>query len=117
MQSGALDSISKAAAASPISKLCPDLLACIFSLVSTTDPCALTCARRVCAAWSSVATREELWLAAVHARWKLRTHRPFGKYKYGERSWIDVYRAFHCVNRLPSLPMISTREARRREMK
>uniref|UniRef100_A0A7S0J2P0 F-box domain-containing protein n=1 Tax=Calcidiscus leptoporus TaxID=127549 RepID=A0A7S0J2P0_9EUKA len=96
--------------AAPISKLCPDILALCLSFAAAADQYALNCARRVCVTWCAVATNEDLWCAAVHARWKLRARRSFGKYKYGERSWMDVYRAFHRINRLPSLSMISSRE-------
>ena len=86
--------------------LCTDAL---YMILSQLDAWALGRASCVCRAWRTAALSEALWAVQARRRWNL-SERKHGKYKYGERSWREVFRVFHRRNRLPTLPTVSSRE-------
>lgn len=90
---------------------CPDALCtdALYMILSQLDAWALGRASCVCRAWRTAALSEALWAVQARRRWNL-SERKHGKYKYGERSWREVFRVFHRRNRLPTLPTVSSRE-------
>ena len=77
--------------------LCADTLAKIFDHLSAF---ALVRMGAVCKAWRTVSLDDDLWGRAAQNRWKLPSKS--GRYKFGERSWREVYRVFHRRNRPPT---------------
>lgn len=87
--------------------LCGDALQSIF--LHLQDAYALASMALVCKAWREVvcdANGDLLWGEVVRTRWKLQEKKN-RRYKYGERSWREVFRVFHRRNRLPNFPGIS----------
>jgi hypothetical protein len=78
--------------------LCCDALCCIFSHL---DAFALGRVACVSTPWRAAAYQDHLWGGLVRARWKLRDKT--GRYKYGERSWREVYRVFNRRMRIPAI--------------
>lgn len=89
-----------------VDALCGDLLA--LCLDAARDTRTLARAAAVCRSWCAVAVREDLWEQASRRRWRLQRRK--GKFKFGERSWRDVYVAFHRMGRMPSLEGVSARQ-------
>ena len=85
--------------------LCTDTLQHCFANFST-DGYQLAKMAQVCKSWREAATGDLLWEDAVRARWKLDANKK-GKYKYGERSWREVFRVFHRRMRVPAYPGVS----------
>lgn len=85
--------------------LCADTLAQIFEHLSAF---ALVRMGAVCKAWRTVSLDDGLWGRAAQTRWQLPSKS--GRYKFGERSWREVYRVFHRRNRIPTCPGIGERE-------
>ena len=82
-----------------------DTLATIFMYL---DAFVLARMGTVCKAWRGVAMADDLWGRAAQLRWGL--HRKSGRYKYGERSWREVYRVFHRRMRIPTCPGVGPRD-------
>lgn len=88
-----------------IALLCSDALSQIFMHLNAFS---LVRMSAVCTSWRSTAQNDELWARAAQQRWRLAAKA--GRYKYGERSWREVYRVFHRRNRIPIYPGIGQRE-------
>lgn len=80
-----------AAPSADFSALCTDTIISCFSYL---DAYQLGRVSQVCKAWREASYDEGLWAQLVRARWMLR-HEKRGRYKYGERSWREVFRVFH----------------------
>ena len=78
-----------------------DLLQHCFSFLP--DGFSLAAQALVSKSWREAVAADHLWGIAVSNRWKLE-NRKAGKYKYGERSWREVYRVFHRRNKPPRCP-------------
>lgn len=79
------------------------------TILSHADGYALGRVLAVCSEWRAQGTDDSLWRRMCFGRWNL-VARSHGRYKYGERSWYEVYRIFHRRQRLPRLPSISDRD-------
>lgn len=62
----------------------------------------------VCTTWRAAASQDHLWSGWARQRWNLPEKR--GRYKFGERSWREVYRVFHRRLRMPLTIGVSERE-------
>ena len=88
------------------STLCSDTL---ISILSHLDAYALARLSSVCTLWRDAATSEVLWASHVRTRWQI--DRKFGtRYKFGERTWREVFRVFHRRQRPPSIDGVGPRE-------
>ena len=73
------------------------------------DAYALARLSSVCTLWRDAATSEVLWASHVRTRWQI--DRKFGtRYKFGERTWREVFRVFHRRQRPPSIDGVGPRE-------
>jgi hypothetical protein len=82
-----------------------DVLALILSHL---DAHTLARIAAVSAAWNEASKLDYLWSWAARERWRLPEKR--GRYKFGERSWREVYRVFHRRVRMPRVAGIQQRE-------
>jgi len=85
--------------------LCPDVVQIMFGQL---DLWSLVNAAAVCSLWRSAASVDFLWGALARKRWNLPDKR--GRYKFGERSWSEVYRVFHRRLRMPLFAGVGERE-------
>ena len=88
-----------------IGLLCSDTLQAIFSHL---DGFSLGQMSMICTHWRTSASVDELWAAPTRARWNLPVKN--GRYKFGERSWREVYRVFHRRLRIPLLDGVGSRD-------
>jgi hypothetical protein len=92
--------------ATGIQRLCTDTL---IAVMSHLDAHSLARAACTCKLSRDIARTDHLWADLTRARWHLR-ERKTGKYKYGERSWREVFRVFNRRMRPPTISGISPRE-------
>lgn len=88
------------------SALCTDT---IIAILSNLDAFQLGRISSVCKTWKEASRDDDLWSELVRARWKLREQKR-GRYKYGERSWREVFRVFHRRMKPPQTDGIAPRE-------
>ena len=81
----------------------------LYVILSQLDAFALARVSRVSKTWRLAAAVETHWSELSKRRWKLKEKKD-GKYKYGERSWREVFRVFHRRNRMPNVEGTSMRE-------
>ena len=88
------------------STLCADTLNAVFSHL---DAHSLARVGATCRMWRDAARSDDLWADLVRRRWAL-SQRKKGRYKYGERSWREVFRVFNRRLRPPNHLSVSSRE-------
>merc|ERR1711865_1010110 len=102
--------VDAASGSTTAATLCSDALQACFSHLGS-DAYALVRMALVCRSWrEAVVEGDALWGNVVRERWKLLAMKN-GRYKYGERSWREVFRVFLRRNRLPLCPSIGQHEA------
>ena len=99
------------ASIAPVDEGGVDLLSCdtLAMILSHLDAYALCRVSTVSTTWRQVCKGDDLWGVLARARWNL-ADRGNKRYKYGERSWREVYRVFHRRNRIPITAGVGQRE-------
>ena len=90
--------------ASPFTLCADTLIQCLAHL----DAHALARVASVSRMWRDAAKDDGLWADLVRARWMLQDRK--GRYKYGERTWREVFRVFYRRHRPPAIAGVSQRE-------
>ena len=85
--------------------LCADTL---IQCLSHLDAHALARVASVSHMWKEAAKDDGLWADLVRARWELQDRKR--RYKYGERTWREVFRVFHRRAHPPTVTGVSQRE-------